>query len=65
MKDLLGNELSVGDAVVFGGGQHKTLYTGLIAKINPKTVSIGEHKLRHWNKTPVRILRKPEEVVKC
>ena len=42
--DKLGNEIKVGDKVVFGMGQSMTLLIGEVTKINAKTVTI----LRKW-----------------
>lgn len=42
--DKLGNEIKVGDKVVFGMGQSMTLLIGEVIKINDKTVTI----LRKW-----------------
>lgn len=42
--DKLGNEIKVGDKVVFGMGQSMTLLIGEVTKINDKTVTI----LRKW-----------------
>ncbi|APU03051.1 hypothetical protein PP47_gp33 [Pectobacterium phage PP47] len=40
MKDLLGNSLSVGDVVVFTSYNGKGLSTGVVEKVNPKTVEV-------------------------
>ena len=42
MKDYLGQELAVGDTIVYITHQNTSSYfqTGVIKKINPKTVSI-------------------------
>ena len=42
--DKIGNEIKVGDKVVFGMGQSMTLLIGEVTKINTKTVTI----LRKW-----------------
>lgn len=42
--DKIGNEIKVGDKVVFGMGQSMTLLIGEVTKINDKTVTI----LRKW-----------------
>ena len=45
-KDIRGNLISVGDPVVFGLGGTMTLHTGVVIKINPKTVTIeGESRV--------------------
>ena len=38
MKDLLGNEINVGDRVVHCGGRYKNLSIGKVIKVTPKTV---------------------------
>lgn len=40
MKDIMGNDLKVGQIVVYGMGQSMTLLVGTIDKINNKTVTI-------------------------
>lgn len=40
MKDILGNDLVIGDKVVFGTAQSMRLMTGIISKIHPKTIMI-------------------------
>lgn len=42
-QDIRGVEINVGDTVVFGLAQTKTLSKGVVVKINPKTVSIDHH----------------------
>jgi len=42
MKDIIGNELTVGDKVVFGMGGSMNLLQGIVTKINPKTVTIEQ-----------------------
>lgn len=46
--DILNNQLRVGDKVVFGSAQSLTLRTGIITKIDSKTVSI-KHEQYHNN----------------
>lgn len=38
--DIIGTELKVGRKVCFGLAQTKTMSTGVITKINPKTVTV-------------------------
>jgi len=63
-KDILGNELNVGDKVVFGKAQKMALHTGFIVQINKKTVKIEHEEYRNgWNDTIVS-QRAFEDVVK-
>lgn len=48
--DKVGNEIKVGDKVVFGMGQSMTLLIGEVTKINAKTVTIlRKWKQRRWD----------------
>ena len=47
-QDIRGVEINVGDTVVFGLAQTKTLSIGKVIKINPKTVKI-EYKALSWH----------------
>ena len=40
MKDLVGNELFVGDKVIHCGGRYKNLSFGVVIRVTPKTVTI-------------------------
>lgn len=64
MKDIIGNELAVGDKVVFGMAQTMCLHTGTITKISEKTVKI-KHDVR-WDgwQNPTDSQRAFEDVVK-
>jgi hypothetical protein len=43
-KDFLGNELKLGDEVVFMQKSYRTLMRGTIIKMSPKTCMIGHKK---------------------
>lgn len=64
MKDILGNDLQVGDKVVFGMAQTMQLHTGTIMKVNAKTVKIKHEAYQNgWQET-VESQRSFEDVVK-
>lgn len=65
MKDILGNDLAVGDKVVFGTAQSMHLMVGTIKKIHPKTVMISheEYKNHSWSEIS-ESRRNFEDVVK-
>lgn len=50
MKDFLGNELSVGDHVVFSRGTYSdNLTKGVVTKINPKMLRIRCKPPKNWD----------------
>lgn len=55
--DKVGNEIKVGDKLVFGMGQSMTLLIGEVTKINDKTVTI----LRKWKQQRMGYEKKWEE----
>ncbi|BBA26443.1 hypothetical protein HOR70_gp28 [Pectobacterium phage PPWS4] len=60
MKDLLGNSLSVGDKVVYTEYNGKGLSTGVVEKVNPKTVEVRpKDGSTYWRST----LRKTSDYV--
>ena len=63
MKDFLGNDLEVGDEVVFMFLKYRSLGKGVIIKITPKTILI-EHP--HFNMPNYTTTTKqfPNQVVK-
>ncbi len=65
MKDILGNDLQVGDKVVFGTAQSMRLMTGIISKIHPKTVMIKHEEYRNGSYSEISESRRNfEDVVK-
>lgn len=66
-QDIMGNEISVNDIVVFGMAQHMHLLTGIVTAINPKTVKIlyssREHNGREWKTVVKDCNRAFEDVV--
>lgn len=65
MKDILGNDLSVGDKVVFGTAQSMCLMKGVITKIHPKTVMIKHEEYRNGSYSEISESRRNfEDVVK-
>lgn len=65
MKDILGNDLSVGDKVVFGTAQSMRLMQGVITKIHPKTVIISHEEYRNGPYSEISESRRNfEDVVK-
>lgn len=65
MKDILGNTLEVGDKVVFGTAQSMRLMTGVIIKVNPKTVMIKHEEYRNGSYSEISESRRNfEDVVK-
>ena len=64
MKDILGNDLEIGDKVVFGMAQTMRLHTGEIIKISTKTVKIKHEVYQNgWQET-TESQRAFEDVVK-
>lgn len=65
MKDILGNTLEVGDKVVFGTAQSMRLMTGVVSKVNPKTVMIKHEEYRNGCYSEISESRRNfEDVVK-
>jgi len=65
MKDILGNELSVGDTVVFGSAGSMCLRKGEVVKINPKTVIIKHEEYYNGSYSTIQESRRNfEDVVK-
>lgn len=65
MKDILGNSLEVGDKVVFGAAQSMRLMTGVVSKVNPKTVMIKHEEYRNGCYSEISESRRNfEDVVK-
>ena len=65
MKDILGNDLAVGDKVVFGTAQSMRLMQGVITKINAKTVMIKHEEYRNGSYSEISESRRNfEDVVK-
>lgn len=65
MKDILGNDLSVGDKVVFGTAQSMHLMIGIISKIHPRTVMIKHEEYRNGSYSEISESRRNfEDVVK-
>lgn len=56
-RDLLGQPLSVGDAVVFPSSN--TMYVGTVTKLNPKMVKVRRVGHSRWeqNKYPQDLVR--------
>ena len=67
MKDLINNEVIVGDRVAFSDGKYAHLRIGTIIKINPKSVTVETTK--HYglkgtettSKTPNQFIKINEE----
>lgn len=49
-QDILKNEITEGDTVVFGMAQHMILLQGTVIKINAKTVKIEHVEWNGWCK---------------
>jgi hypothetical protein len=50
--DIKGTPIEVGSKVVFGSAQSMRLQTGVVTKINPKTVAILQEYIGyHWQDT--------------
>lgn len=65
MKDILGNTLEVGNKVVFGTAQSMRLMTGVISKVNPKTVMIKHEEYHNHSYSTIEESRRNfEDVVK-
>lgn len=65
MKDILGNELVIGDKVVFGTAQSMHLMVGIVSKIHPKTVMIKHEEYRNGSYSEISESRRNfEDVVK-
>lgn len=47
--DILGNEIQVGNEVVFGMAQHMHLLRGVVVKIHNKTVTIVHRDEVEWD----------------
>lgn len=64
MKDRAGNELKVGDRVLYlvPGRSTSWLEWGMVESFTPKKVRIQPDKKRSWTTEPV--LREPSSVVK-
>ena len=41
MKDLVGQELAVGDRVVYADSHYSSISVGIIEKLTPKSVRVG------------------------
>jgi len=57
-RDVLGQPLAVGDAVVYPSGN--TMYVGVITKFNPKMVKVkhvGAKRGSEYNKYPTDVAR--------
>ena len=61
MKDFLGNELQVGDNVVFVQLGYRNLLKGVVSKITPKTILIT-HAMTNTCSTETK--QTPSQVVK-
>lgn len=56
MKDFLGNELSVGDHVVFSSGTYSdNLTKGVVTKINPKMLRIRCKAPKNWDERQILV----------
>lgn len=65
MKDILGNELALGDTVVFGKAQTMCLHKGKVIKINAKTVIIEHEEYSNGSYSRIAESRRNfEDVVK-
>lgn len=65
MKDILGNNLAVGDEVVFGTAQSMRLMIGVVSKVNPKTVMIKHEEYHNHSYSTIEESRRNfEDVVK-
>lgn len=63
--DILNNQLRVGDKVVFGTAQSMRLMTGVVSKVNPKTVMIKHEEYRNGSYSEISESRRNfEDVVK-
>lgn len=56
--DILNNQLRVGDKVVFGSAQSLTLRTGIVAKINPQTVTIKHEEYNNGSYSSIKESRR-------
>lgn len=57
MKDFLGNELSVGDDVVYISGKYNQFYTGHIVKFTARNVVIFKNKDELIYVSPYRVIK--------
>lgn len=61
MKDFLGNELFVGDEIVFVQLSYRNLLKGIIKEITPKTILISHAET---NTCGIETKQFPDQVVK-
>lgn len=59
MKDFAGRELAVGDKVIYATSSFSSIDSGVIQKLNPKTVRIGATVDGRWS-----TVRDPQRVYK-
>lgn len=57
MKDFLGNNLEVGDEVVFMCLGYRELRKGIISKMTDKTIFIECGRLKPFKQTPSQIIK--------
>lgn len=57
MKDFLGNELNVGDKVVYVRRNYRDLATGEVVSIGPKKVTITEKEFGQTYRFPSQVVK--------